>query len=199
MTAPAYPPLALSERLWRPPGVIAAPNTAGLIGTATATTVSGTAYYVGGPGCVLPAGTTAQSISFLSAAAAVSPTNTWFFLAMPDDELAATVVLATSEEDGTTAWPANTVKTLSLLAADGGSGAVTVTADTPVYIGVVQVATTPATLRGLAASANAVKFLEPKQWVASGQTGLTVPQDMTFVINMGDTAVNPCACYVSGV
>lgn len=199
MTAPGYPPLALSERMWRPAGVLAAPNTAGMIGTGTVTPVSGTAYYVGGPGCVLPAGSTARSISFLSAAAAVTPTNTWFFLGMPDDEQAATVILATSEQDGTTAWAANTVKTLSLLAADGGSGEVTVTADTPVYIGVVQVAATPATLRGLPTSANAVKFLEPKQWVCSGQTGLTEPQDMTQVINMGDTAINACACYLSGV
>ncbi len=198
MTSPAYPPLALSERLWRPPGVIAAPTAAALVSTGTVTPTSGQVYYIGGPGCVIPAGKTARSISFLSGAAAVSPTNTWFFLAMPDDEFAMAYILASTEQAGTAAWPANTVKTLSLETADGGSGAFTAAVDTPVYIGIVQVATTPATLRGLSASAFVGIFMGSRQYFAGGPSGRTTPFDMNQGLGMGAVGLFPCACFVGG-
>ncbi len=187
------------DEKWLPPGVIAAPYTLTAIGTGSVAPTSGTVYVVGGPGCFIPAGKTAQSISFLSSSAAVSPTNCWFFLGMPDDGNGGSYVLASSTEAGTTAWPSNSIRTLSLRAEDGGSGEWTATADTPVYIGIVQVAGTPATLRGSTNNGFVSGLLAGRQWWGAGQSGRTTPGTVSAFMSISPAAICASACFVSGV
>jgi hypothetical protein len=186
-----------TDRLWRASNIIAVPSSFNTIGAGTATLVSGQAYLVGGPGCVIPTGRTANYISFLSNGAAVSPTHTWFFLAIPDASTSTATVVATTKDNLTTAWGGNTVITLSLKTTDGGSGSYTPTTDTPVYIGIVHVASTPASIRGISGSGAVGGMLSPRMWWGSGPTGLTTPSSIAGNVAVGAVSAIPMACYVS--
>lgn len=93
-------------------------------------------------GIVVPAGKTVTSITFVTAnGAAASLTNQWFCLV--DQNLN---VLAKTADDGTTAWAASTPKTLALTTPWTPSVA------TPVYLGLVIVASTMPTMEGVEAA-----------------------------------------------
>ncbi len=196
-TATAPAPEYLDEN-WLPPGALAAPYALLGVLTAAVAPVSGASYVVGGPGCMVRAGKTVESISFLSSAALATGTHQWFFLAVPDEGASTATVVAKSKNDTSTAWGANTKKTLSLAAADGGTGVWTPTVDTPVYIGLVQVATTPAQIRGFTSVASVSGLMAPMRWFAAGPTGLTNPASMSSTITLADTTIVPAACHLSG-
>jgi hypothetical protein len=85
----------------------------------------------------LPAGTV-NSITFVSySTAATSPTNQWFTLYD-----SARTRLAVTNDDTTTAWAANTAKTLTI------SGGYTIATEGYYYVGIVVAAATPPTLAG---------------------------------------------------
>lgn len=186
----------MTDRLWRPDNILAVPSIL-QAATGTVTLNSGVAYMMGGPGCVIPKGRTANSISFLNNAASSGMTHTWFFLAVPDGSTNTAAVVATSVDNLTTSWPANTVLTLSLKTTDGGSGAFTPTTDTPVYIGVVQAGTTPATLRGVASSGFVAGLISTRPWWGSAGSGLTGPSSIAGSFSVNNAGAVPAACYVS--
>ncbi len=197
----AQPAVAAPEYLdenWLPPGTLAAPYALLGVLTGAVTPVSGASYVVGGPGCMVRGGKTVESISFLSSAALATGTHQWFFLAVPDEGASTATVVAKSKNDTSTAWGANVKKTLSLAVADGGSGVWTPDEDTPVYIGMVQVATTPAQIRGFTSVAQVSALMAPMRWFAAGPTGLTNPASMSSTITLTDTTLVPAACHVSG-
>lgn len=101
---------------------------------------TGTLVLMGG--IVIPNGVPVASISFISSTTALSVgTHQWFCLV--DRSLN---VLRKTTNDTSTAWAANTVKTLNL------SSSYTPSSDIEVYLGIVQVATTPATVWGVTGS-----------------------------------------------
>jgi hypothetical protein len=89
----------------------------------------------------LQAGQIVTNISFVSATtAANTPTNYWFALYSPSGA----ALRAQTADQTSTAWGANTVKTLALVAP------YTVTASGIYYVGIMVKATTPPTLAGVA-------------------------------------------------
>lgn len=121
-------------------GIIWTMPRASAIQTPTNPLQSGTLILMGGEHCVLPRGVAINTIKWVSSStAAVSPTNQWACL-VERDTLA---VLAKTADKTTEAWGANAVKTFTF------SSAYTPAADTPVYIGLVVVASTIPTLAGL--------------------------------------------------
>ncbi len=183
--------------LWAAGDQICVPNASALAST-TATQTSGTPLLVGGPGMVVPGGTEVQGITFMSSAAATALTNHFAFLAIPDESGRnhATVV-AVSNNLGSAAWGANTAKKFSFRVADGGSGYWKPSVDTPVYGGIVQAGTTPATLRGITNSGQVVSTLTPK-WSASSAGGITAPYTMATILQLNDAAIVP-HCRLSSV
>lgn len=182
---------------WLPGDGIAQTFPRRLAGSASVGPASGASLLVGG--CVIPEGETAVGIGLVSNGAAVTPTHQWFFLAIPDEAGAFEAApIATTKDDTTTAWGANTLKLLSLKTADGGSGVFTAEQDTPVYVGQVQVAGTPATLRGLAGNGvlTGAGELGPKE-AAAGPTGLTGPGSIAGNITLAASASCPWA-YIAG-
>jgi hypothetical protein len=166
--------------------------------SATLTATSGQPLLTGGPGMVVPAGTQVQGITFVSNAAAAGLTHCFAFIAIPDETgLAQATVVAVSQDFLTAAWGTNTAKKFSFRAADGGSGFWTPAASTPVYGGLVQVGTTPATLRGMTGSAQIGPVMTPK-WFASSSTGVTTPATLATVLGLNDTASAPF-CRLSNV
>jgi len=112
-------------------------------------------------GIWLAKGTVCTSISFHSSTtAAGTPTNQWFVLADLNR-----VSLANTTNDTTTAWPANTTKTLALTAP------FTTTYSGLHYIGVCVTATTMLTYRGLGYSTMTPVKLQS----FTSTTGLTTP------------------------
>ena len=94
----------------------------------------------------LRAGKTYTSVSWLSATtAAGTPLNQWFCLYD-----SARAKLAVTSDDTTTAWAANSYKTLTL------SSTYTATTTGLYYVGICVVATTVPTLRGMAPQSQAV-------------------------------------------
>lgn len=96
---------------------------------------SGTLRLMGG--CVLQAGVAISSITLESVGTAATPTHIWGCLVRLSD---LAVLVKTADDTG--AWAAATPKTLTF------SAPYTPGADTPAYVGIVQVATTPATVAG---------------------------------------------------
>jgi hypothetical protein len=139
-------------------------------------------------GIMLPAGLTITSISFMSRTTALSVgTNQWFALF---NNAASPVLLRQTADDTSTAWAANTVKTLNL------SSTFTTTYSGLHYLGVMVAATTVPTLAGVSAAASAFAALAP---VLNGTstTGLTTPASFTSpALAPTATALNPYA-YVS--
>jgi len=106
----------------------------GAIGIAT-----GTLYLVG---INLPAGLSIGHIVFHGVAAAVTPTHWWFGLYD-----SSRVQLATTADQTTTAWAGNTAKNLAVATIASGAASAFVTTYTGMhYLGICQVATTPATM-----------------------------------------------------
>lgn len=94
----------------------------------------------------LPAGVTLSSISFVSAAAIVTPTHQIFGLY--DDQLGSSAgvaygLLAQTTDDGANAWGGNVPKTLNLTAQYKTTRAGCY------YLGILEVAATPSTLRSI--------------------------------------------------
>ena len=159
---------------------------------ANLTPTSGVAYLTGGPGMVVPAGVEVQGISFVSNAAAVTPTHQFAFVAVPDDTgLNQAVLVAVSGDLLTQAWGVNTAKKFSFRAVDGGSGFWKPTADTPVYGGICQVAGTPATLRGYTSSAFLGTIMQPKWFASAIGGGKVFPKDLHTVMSLNDAATYP--------
>lgn len=188
-----------TDENWLPAGVVAAPRSLQAVLTSAVAPASGASYVVGGPGCMVRGGKTVTSISFMSSAAVATATHQWFFIAVPNAGASTATVVAKSKNDTSTAWAANTAKTLSVAAGDGGSGVWTPTEDTPIYIGVVQVATTPAQIRGFTSVAQVSGLFAPMRWFAAGPTGLTNPASMGSTITLTDGTLVPAACYASGI
>lgn len=124
----------------------------------------------------LYAGQTVNSISFISATtAASSPTNRLFALYDGNRNL-----LAQTANDGANAWTANTVKTLSLTAP------YKIPTSNLYYIGLLQTATTIATIHGGPAKANAIVASTAPILHGTSSTGLTT------------TLPNPAAAITAG-
>lgn len=120
-------------------------------------------------GIVLPAGETISSISFVAGGTGASaPTNQWFCLI--DQALN---VLAMTVDDTTAPWSFDSVKTLAI------SGGYTPVVDTPVYLGVVVVATTVPTLQQVGVSSAAARVAPIM--AATANTGLTDPASLASV------------------
>lgn len=132
-------------------------------------TLAGGRIHLVGAQPKLLAGQTVSSISFMSGSqAAVGPTNQWF--ALVDQSYN---VLAKTVDDTTTAWAADTVKTLSL------SSPYTASADIAVYLAIVVTVTTTlpnfrgVTLSGVTAASNVSPLI-----TLSGQSSLTNPASL---------------------
>jgi hypothetical protein len=95
-------------------------------------------------------GMVVTSATFVAAGALNTGTNQWFALYDAGKNL-----LRVTNDDTSTAWAANTAKTLTF------ASTYTVTATGLFYIGCCQVATTPATLMGVATAATGVAQLTP--------------------------------------
>ncbi len=166
--APGKPLTTAVEDAWAPANVIAETfarsgvtnNSIGILSTGRLTVCGG---------AVIPANRTVTNISFISGNTALSAgTNQWFCLI--DQALN---VLAKTADDTSTAWSANTVKTLALSATYRPS------VNTPVYIGIVVAAATPPTLAGpvISNTSSAVHSIVP-MIAASSTTGLTNPASL---------------------
>ncbi len=183
--------------LWNTGDQICVPFSAAIAST-TLTPTSGQPVLTGGPGMVVPAGRQVQGVSFVSNAAASALTNHFAFIAVPDEAgLAQAVVVAVSGNLLNAAWAANTIKKFSFRPADGGSGFWTPAANTPVYAGIVQTGTTPATLRGATTSGQVNSALMPK-WNASAAGGVTTPATLASVLALNDSAA-AAFCRLSSV
>lgn len=125
--------------------------------------VSGRLQVAGG--FLLLAGVTYTSLSFMANTAVVSPLNQWFCLVDQSRN-----VIVKTVDDTTTAWGANTIKTLAF------SAPYTPVANIAVYGGIVVVATTPPQLDGVTVNA-AVMALTPII-TGSSTTGLTNPASL---------------------
>ena len=128
--------------------------------------VSGTLYLVGG--MILPRGVRVSSLRVIAGdTAAGVPTNQWFCLV----DQALNVLAKTS--DGTTgAWARNSAKQLSLAAA------YTPTEDIAVYVGIVVVATTVPTLRGVRLGYAFGPTWDDPDLNGASTTGLTTPASL---------------------
>ena len=137
--------------------------------------------------CWLPAGTI-SSISFMSGTtAAVSPTNQWFSIYDSSRNK-----LAVTADDTTTAWAANTLKTLTI------SGGYTVATEGYYYIGIMVAAATVPTLYGSNITATNMIALPP---VMGGRdatnTGLTTPATAPATAAALTVTSGVMWCYVS--
>lgn len=181
------------DALWFPSDCLAAPAWLPAIAGGSASVTSGAMQLCGGPGMVVRAGQTVRAAMFLSNAAATSPTHQWAVLAMPDEaDLTQATILATSVDLTTAAWGTNTRKKFSFVSGDGGSGEWTATVDTPVYAGLVQVASTPATLRGAATNGNACPMTNPK-WFGVASGSFTTPGAAPGAVTINDLSFVPVA------
>lgn len=166
----------LASRGWLPTGAIAETLPFRIAGAAM-TLTSGTMFLVGG--VVVPAFRTVTSVTFISnSVASVTPANQWFCLVRLSDS----AVLAKTVDDTTTAWAANTTKTLAL------SSTYTPTTDTAVYLGIVHVAATPVNLTSLAVHAGSAT-------VAPAMAG-TSTASLTNPASLGASATAPTGSSV---
>lgn len=120
----------------------------------------------------LQAGDVVSSITFKSGAtAADTPLNWWFAL-----YTAAGVLIAQSADQTTTAWAANTVKTLSLATAYNN------TTPAVVYAAIMMKATTPVTLLGrdLGLAGASASIVSSKILSQTSGTGLTATAPATI-------------------
>lgn len=176
---------AVTKDGWLPAGAFACnvDRASTNMGNNTGLLVSGRLQLAGG--IVVPAGKPVTSISFLLGNGAMSgQTHQWFCLIDQNGN-----VLGTTTDDTTTGWAGNTTKTLTL------TTAWTPTHDTPVYCGLVLVATVMPDVRG--PSSSTVNNGITPMMAASATTNLTDPT--TLGANVGPltaASVNPF-CYIS--
>jgi hypothetical protein len=116
----------------------------------------------------LAAGTTVSSITFVSAAAASAPTNQWFVLLDSSRAL-----LGVTVDDLTTAWGANTTKTLSL------TSPVSIASSSLYYIGCMVAAIGTPQLQ-VAQTASAISGLAPILCGNTSNTGMTAAPSIPF-------------------
>lgn len=159
---------SLQDRLWRPTGVIAETHNSARFWSFTffSGLTSGRLYLQGG--LVIPAGKTISSIGVASGSTAAGvPLNQWFCLVRASD----LAVLAQTVDDTNAAWAASTLKTLALQAP------FTPSVDTPVYVGVLVVATTTPSLLGYVSAGISNVALSGAGPAAGGNStnGLTTP------------------------
>ena len=151
--------LSRSAAAWRPYKAETFPRVGSQMGN-TSILASGRLHLVG---IFLPAGLVVTNIAFWSATTALSSgTNQWFSLWD-----AAIAKLAVTSDDTSTAWPANTEKSLAL------TSPYTVPSSGRYYLGLTVVATTPPTM-ATSGSINAIAAKAPNIGGAS-TTGLTDP------------------------
>jgi hypothetical protein len=134
------------------------------------TLTSGQPHLTGGT--VLPAGVPISAIEFFThTVAGATLTHTFFFLTD-----ISRVVLATTLDDTAASWAGQTRKSLLIASAIGGgsSGTYTPTVDTPVYVGICVVGTTPPSIYGRDLNAD-VGALAPIMCGRSSTTGITTP------------------------
>lgn len=158
------------------------------------TSTPGTGVLLLAGGIVIPGGRAVSSITFMSAAAATTPTNQWFCLV----DKATLNVLATTVDDTTTAWGANVAKTLLLATAIGGAtpgGTYTPANAQEVYVGCTQAAATPATLRA-ATGFNNVNALAPVI-VGTSNGSLTTPGSLPATVNALTATSSLAYAYIS--
>ncbi len=139
-------------------------------GTAS-TPTSGSLYLVP---IWLPKGFVVSSITFTSGGtAAVTPTNYWFTL-----HNSSRVALARTADQTTTAWAANTIKTLAVAQTTAGAGtSYTTTYSGLHYLGVMVKATTQPNLVGEGSVADVVASVSPG--FGGTDTGMTTPPTVT--------------------
>jgi hypothetical protein len=165
-------------------------------GSTSVTLASGTVFWIGG--CVVPAGATVEAATFVANSAAVTPTHQFFALAIPDEAGAEeAAVIAISKDDTETPWGANAEKTLPFRSAEGGSGSFTALEDTPVYVGICQVAATPAAIRGVSGSGQVNGAGKGFPKASAGPATLTTPSSLAGVVALSPTALCPWA-FISG-
>jgi hypothetical protein len=154
-------------------------------------------YWVAG--CIVPAGAAVEAATFVSNAKGESLTHQFFALAIPDETGAEeAAVVATSKDDTSTAWEANSDKTLVFKSSEGGSGSWIAQEDTPVYVGVCQVGTTPATIRGISGSGQINGAGKGFVGASAAPAGLTTPGSMAGVVALSTSAITPWA-FISGL
>lgn len=120
-------------------------------------------------GTSLKGGQTVSSISFLSGVTgATTPTNCWYCLVDPSTR----AVLAKTNDAGTLAWDAASVRTLFLTAPYTPSD------DKAIYLGIVVVAATPPSLRGYATSYSWALAIGEPYLSCYADTGLTTPASL---------------------
>lgn len=157
-------------RGWLPASGLAESISRHIIGASSFAPTSGTLYLFALREPLL-AGVTYTSISFVSQAGAVAPTNQWFCLV----NKSTLAVIRATVDDTTTAWGAISIKTLAL------SSTYTPTADVEAYVGIMQAAGTPATMRQTTLQAG-VAALTPLI-CGSSDTGLTTPLATDAVVS----------------
>jgi hypothetical protein len=156
--------------LWKPDTIqgsaVTFTDRAFALATTVAIGISGTLYLAGG--AVLTPNVPVTSITFISGGTAiVNPTNQWFCLV--DQRTLA--VLGKTTDDTNAAWANNSPKTLNL------SSIYTPTVVQPVYLGIVIVAATVNSMRGIAPGGGSPNSLTP---VLAGNStaGLTDPASL---------------------
>jgi len=190
-------PAASSSQPWSTGDQICVPDSSAAA-TANLSPASGQPYLTGGPGMVVPGGTEVQGITFVANGAGSGLTNSFAFIAIPDEDgLAQATVVAVSENLLTAAWATNAQRKFSFRVEDGGSGFWTPSVDTPVYGGIVQVGTTPASLRGVTSSGQTGSAMTPKR-AATSAGGVTIQSTLSTVMALGDAATVPF-CRLSKV
>ena len=169
----------------------------GITGSTSVTLTSGTPHLVGG--CYALAGDVAEAATFVPGASPEGQTHAWYFLAVPDESSAEeAAVVAVTKDLGATALVGNEPKTLSFKASDGGSGAFVAGEDTPLYVGILQTATTKiATMRGVSASGQINGAGKGFPAAASSAGGLTTPGSIASVVALSASALLPWA-MISG-
>lgn len=138
-------------------------------------TTSSTGILASGWHCLtaiyLPAGTVVSRISFCSVGTPASTPTHWFFTLSDSSR----VLLAETADQTTTAWAANTQKTLNIATiASGASSTFTTTFSGTHYVGIVVVAGTVPQLLGYASSTNTGYGLSP-QISGNVDSGTTTP------------------------
>jgi hypothetical protein len=159
--------LLLRNQAWMPTGAISETFPRDNRGDAATVTSTGLLYLAGG--LLIPANQVVTNVTFVSSStAANTPTHWWFCLV--DQALN---VLAKTADQTTTAWAANTAKTLALTAP------YTPTIDTPVYAGFLMTATTVISMVGSVTSAGGTGHttLTPKL-MGQSTSGLTTPASL---------------------
>ncbi|GGN46812.1 right-handed parallel beta-helix repeat-containing protein [Streptomyces fuscichromogenes] len=137
----------------------------------TSTPTSGTLYLVP---IWLPKGLVISTISFISGAtAAATPTNWWFTL-----HDSSKVALARTADQTTTAWAANTVKTLAIAQTTAGTASTYTTTYAGLhYLGIMVKATTVPNLVSEGSMADVVASVSPG--LGGTDAGLSTPPTVT--------------------